>query len=78
LFYALNGRIVRQGRSETLVGEQRGFVSLLKGLYGTIRNPLGHEAKIEWEMSEQDAVDILTTVSLVHRKLDKAHRYEAK
>ncbi len=62
--------------SETLVGEQRGFVSLLKGLYGTIRNPLGHEAKIEWVMSEQDAVDILTTVSLVHRKLDKAHRYK--
>ncbi len=60
--------------SETLVMEQRGFVSLLKGLYGTIRNPLAHDARIEWEMDEQDALDILTMISLVHRKLDKARR----
>ncbi len=59
-------------RTETEKGEQRGFAALLKGLYGTIRNPLGHEAKIEWEMTEQDALDILTTISLIHRKLDKA------
>lgn len=58
--------------SETLRGEQRGFVSLLKGLYGTIRNPLAHDPKIEWDMDEQDALDILTMISLVHRKLDKA------
>ncbi|HEX5422024.1 MAG TPA: TIGR02391 family protein [Candidatus Acidoferrales bacterium] len=60
--------------SETLRGEQRGFVSLLKGLYGTVRNPLAHEPKIDWEMDEQDALDILTMISLIHRKLDKAHR----
>lgn len=59
--------------TETQCGEQRGFASLLKGLYGTVRNPLGHEAKIEWNMSEQDALDILTTISLIHRKLDVAH-----
>lgn len=57
--------------SETKIGEQRGFVNLLKGLYGTFRNPLGHEAKIEWEISEEDALDIMSLVSLVHRKLDK-------
>jgi uncharacterized protein (TIGR02391 family) len=62
-------------QSETLKGEQRGFVSLLKGLYGTVRNPLAHNAKIEWDMTEQDALDILTTISLVHRKLDKAKQY---
>lgn len=61
--------------TETLRGEQRGFVSLLKGLYGTIRNPLAHDPKIEWDMSEQDALDILTMISLVHRKLDEAYRY---
>ncbi len=31
--------------TETQRGEQRGFVSLLKGLYGTIRNPLGTTPK---------------------------------
>lgn len=61
--------------TETLKGEQRAFVSLLTGLYGMIRNPLAHEPKIEWDMSEQDALDILTTISLIHRKLDKAYRF---
>jgi len=61
-------------RTETEHGEQRGFASLLKGLYGTVRNPLAHEAKIDWNMSEQDALDIMTMISLIHRKLDKARR----
>ena len=60
--------------TETEWGEQRGFTNLLKGLFGTVRNPLAYEAKIEWDMSEQDALDILTMLSLVHRKLDKAHK----
>ena len=61
-------------RTETDRGEQRGFASLLIGLFGTVRNPTAHNPKIEWEMSEQDALDILTMASLVHRKLDKARR----
>lgn len=60
--------------TETDRGEQRGFTNLLVGLFGTIRNPLGHNPKIEWSMDEQDAMDILTTASLVHRKLDRARR----
>jgi uncharacterized protein (TIGR02391 family) len=60
--------------TETLQMEQRGFMSLLKGLYGTIRNPLAHDPKIEWDMNEQDTLDILTMISLVHRKLDKTRR----
>ena len=61
--------------TETDKGEQRRFLNLLVGLFGTIRNPLGYHPKIEWEMSEQDALDILIMASLIHRKLDKAHRY---
>jgi len=61
--------------TESLEGEQRGFMNLLKGLYGIIRNPLAHNPKLEWDMTEQDALDILTTISLVHRKLDQANRY---
>jgi len=64
--------------TKSLRGEQRGFVSLLKGLYGMVRNPVAHEAKIEWEMSEQDAVDILTTISLVQRKIDNAESGESR
>ena len=63
--------------TETHKGEQYGFMNLLKGLYGTVRNPLAHDPKIEWDMTEQDALDILTTISLVHRKLDQVHRLRA-
>jgi uncharacterized protein (TIGR02391 family) len=62
--------------TDTDKGEQRGFANLLIGLFGTIRNPLAHNPKVEWEMSEQDALDILTMASLIHRKLDKAYRYK--
>jgi uncharacterized protein (TIGR02391 family) len=61
--------------TETDKSEQKGFVSLLTGLFGVFRNPLAHNAKIEWDMDEQDALDILTTVSLIHRKLDKAYKF---
>lgn len=64
--------------TETDLGEQRGFVNLLIGLFGTIRNPLAHKPKIEWDMSEQDALDLLTTASLVHRKLDQVYRYRER
>ena len=61
-------------KTETDRGEQRGFANLLVGLFGTIRNPLAHNPKVEWQMTEQDAIDLLTTASLVHRKLDNAIR----
>lgn len=69
----MNPRVaINRLATETERGEQKGFLNLLLGLYGTIRNPVAHEPKIEWDMTEQDALDILTTLSLVHRKLDRA------
>lgn len=61
-------------KSDSDRGEQRGFVNLLIGLFGTIRNPLAHNPKVEWPMEESDALDILTLVSLIHRKLDRARK----
>lgn len=52
--------------------EQNGFMHLLKGVFGTFRNTTAHAPKITWNIDEQDALDILSTVSLIHRKLDKA------
>jgi uncharacterized protein (TIGR02391 family) len=62
-------------QTQTQKGEQNGFMNLLKGLSGTIRNPLAHDPKAEWDMGEQDALDSLTMISLVHRKLDQAYRF---
>jgi len=58
--------------TESEKSEQKGFMNLLKGIFGTFRNTTAHSPKIEWRMSEEDALDILSMISLVHRKLDKA------
>jgi len=47
-------------------------MNLLKGVFGTFRNTTAHAPKITWEINEQDALDILSMISLIHRKLDKA------
>lgn len=60
--------------SDTEKGEQRGFMNLLIGLFGTFRNPPAHAPKIYWPIDEQDALDILSLVSLVHRKLDNVRK----
>lgn len=58
--------------TESEKSEQKGFANLLIGLFGVVRNPLAHALKTNWPMSEQDALDILTLVSLIHRKPDGA------
>ncbi|MHB1606990.1 MAG: TIGR02391 family protein [Leptospirales bacterium] len=60
--------------TESEKSEQKGFTNLLVGLFGAVRNPLAHAPKNNWPMSEQDALDILTLVSLIHRKLDRAEK----
>lgn len=60
--------------TDTEVSEQKGFSNMLIGLFGSVRNPVAHAPKTSWPMSEQDALDIMSTVSFIHRKLDNATR----
>lgn len=60
--------------SETEKSEQKGFVNLLKGLFGTFRNPTAHAAKIEWSMPEEDAKDLFTMASYAFRRVDGAKK----
>lgn len=53
--------------------EQSGFANLVRGTFGMFRNPTAHEARIHWSMSKEDAEDLLTIVSLIHRRLDQAY-----
>jgi len=50
--------------------EQTGLMNLIKGLFGTFRNTTAHEPKIKWSIGQQDALDILSLASLLHRRLD--------
>lgn len=65
---AINPRGTPSERSE-----QSGFANLVKGIFGMFRNPTAHEARIHWPMGKTDAEDLLTLVSLVHRRLDASH-----
>ena len=52
--------------------EQKGFANLLKGAFGMFRNPTAHEARLNWEMKKEDAEDLMSLLSLMHRRLDSA------
>lgn len=60
--------------TETDESEHKGIMNLIKGLFGAFRNTLAHKPRIYWEIGQRDAQDILVLASLIHRKLDSAHR----
>jgi uncharacterized protein (TIGR02391 family) len=59
-------------RSNTEHNEQRGLASIMKGILSAFRNPEAHEPRILWHVREGDALDLLSTLSLIHRRLDGA------
>ncbi len=60
--------------TETEENEHKGFANLLKGVFGMFRNTIAHTPKIKWEINEIDALDSLTIISLLHRKLDLCNK----
>ena len=50
--------------------EHTGLTNLLKGAVGTFRNPTAHAPKISWGVTERDALEALTLLSMLHRRLD--------
>ena len=60
-------------KTESEKSEQRGFANLLRGTFGMFRNTTAHEARINWPMTKEDAEDLFSLVSLIHRRLDGAH-----
>jgi len=60
--------------TESERSEHTGLTNLIKGLFGAFRNTGAHVPKIHWNVTQQDALDILTTISLIHRRLDSAVR----
>lgn len=59
-------------QTETERSEQNGLVNLTKGVFGMFRNVTAHAPRITWPINEADALDIFTTLSLIHRRLDSA------
>ncbi|MFN4313277.1 MAG: TIGR02391 family protein [Chitinophagaceae bacterium] len=57
--------------TETEKSEQKGFANLIKGVFGMFRNTTAHSPKIVWNITEDEALDIMTTISLIHKKIEK-------
>lgn len=66
--------IINNYISQSEKDEHKGFCNILKGLCGMFRNPEAHEPKVIWEITEQDALEILGMISYCHRRLDNAHK----
>jgi len=58
-------------KTQSDISEQVGFMNLIKGVTSMFRNPTAHEAKIYWPISKEEAIDLLTIISFIHKKLDK-------
>lgn len=52
--------------------EHRGLMNLMRGAFSAFRNVTAHAPKVIWPIEEQDALDILSLASLLHRRLDRA------
>jgi uncharacterized protein (TIGR02391 family) len=59
--------------SETERSEHTGLHTLIKGIFGAFRNPTAHAPRATWPLDESDALDLLQIISLLHRRLDRAH-----
>jgi uncharacterized protein (TIGR02391 family) len=74
-FGAAGGPLLRINAytTESDVMEQKGFVNLVKGIFGTFRNPAAHttRASLLWNPTEADTLDLFSMLSFVHRCLDQ-------
>ena len=75
---SLNGPLKfnsQQNQSER--DEQQGVMYLCMGLMNAIRNPQAHEPELNWPMSREDALDVLSLISFLFRKIESAVIYDA-
>lgn len=63
-------------QTDTDKNVQDGVKFLSAGLMGAIRNPTAHEPAVDWPISLDDCLDILSFISFLYRQLDKAVYYK--
>lgn len=58
--------------TQTERDEQTGLASLIKGLGGLYRNPSAHEPRLTRKVTDDELLEAMTAVSMIHRRLDSA------
>lgn len=69
---------VNTGQTDTDKNVQEGIKFLSAGLMQAMRNPTAHEPAIDWPISKQDCLDMLSFISYLFRQIDKSIKYENK
>ena len=59
-------------QTETDKNIQEGIKFLSAGLMQAMRNPTAHEPALDWPISKEDCLDMLSFISYLFRQLDKA------
>lgn len=57
-------------RTQTEKDEQTGLANLVKGLGSLYRNPTAHDPRLNRSIGDEELLEVLTMVSMVHRRLD--------
>ena len=63
---------INAGLTSTDLSEQSGFANLMIGLLGLYRNPTAHDPRLHRTVTDDNLLEALTTMSMVHRRLDNA------
>jgi uncharacterized protein (TIGR02391 family) len=58
-------------QTESEISEFIGLKELLEAIFHLVRNPAAHTPKINWNVDEERALDILTLISVAHKYLDE-------
>jgi uncharacterized protein (TIGR02391 family) len=59
-------------QTDTDKNVQEGMKFLSAGLMSAIRNPTAHEPEIEWPITKEECLELLSFLSFLFRKLDKS------
>lgn len=63
---------ITAGASDTDRNVQEGVKFLSAGLMQAIRNPTAHEPALDWPISREDCLDVLSFLSFLFRQIDRA------
>ncbi|MDW5595939.1 TIGR02391 family protein [Conexibacter stalactiti] len=64
-------------QTETERSRQRGLADGLRSVFGSLRNPVAHEPRVQSRLSELDALEAFGWMSSLHRRIDECHRVSA-
>lgn len=63
---------LNKGLTDTEKSVQEGVMFLSAGLMRALRNPAAHEPALDWPISKEDCLDMLSFISYLCRQLDRA------